>query len=108
MFNFILFASLFCSEPETLPMPQPVAMPAYFEITVESRTPYSLFLNGKRIEANTCYKTEPLTEPVCVEIEIRFVAGDGIVKKTFYMDLEPGYKRQLTISVSAKPSYAWC
>ncbi len=98
---FILFASLIlmCSEPE----------PAYFEITVEGSTAYSLFINGTPIEANTKYKTEPLTEPICAEVEIRFVAGEELVKKTFFIDLKPGYKRHLTISISAKkPSYVWC
>lgn len=106
---FCLIAALaLCAEPEILPMPQPVPYRAYFEISVESRTHYSLFINGKPIEANTCYKTEPLTELVCVEIEIRFVAGHEVVSKKVFMDLEPGYKRHLTITILAKPSYVWC
>ena len=81
---------------------------AYFEITVESDTPYSLFINGKPIEANTCYKTEPLAELLCAEIEIRFVDGYEVVKKIIFIDLEPGHKRCLTIKLFAKPYYVWC
>jgi hypothetical protein len=89
-------------------MPTPVAAPAYFEITVEARTPYSLFIDGKPIEANACYKTEPITEVHCVEIEIRYVCGEEVIKKKFFVDLEPGYKHRFLISLSARPSYVWC
>lgn len=102
----LLFAAFLAPEP--LPMPTPVAAPAYFEITVEARTPYSLFINGKPIEANTCYKTEPLTELCCVEIEIRFVCGEEVVSKKSFMDLEPGYKKYLKILLSARPSCVCC
>lgn len=105
MFTLLLAAFL---APEPLPMPTPVAAPAFFEITVEARTHYSLYINGKPIDANTCYKTEPLTEVHCVEIEIRFVCGEEVVSKKTFMDLEPGYKRYIKISLSARPSYVWC
>lgn len=102
MFTFALLASLLGSPIE----PEPKA--AQFEITVEAHTHYSLFLNGKPIEANTVYKTEPISSLVCVEVEIRFICGEEVVKKTFYMNLEPGYRRNITIKLSAKPTYAMC
>lgn len=95
MFNLVFLAAL-------------VASPAYFEITVEARTHYSLYVNGKQIETDTCYKTEPLTETVCIEVEIRYVCGEEVISKKMFMDLEPGYKYHLKISISAKPAYVWC
>jgi len=97
MFNLILLAA------SLIP-----AEPAQFEIAVESRTPYSLFINGEQIEANTCYKTQPLTEPVRLEIEIRYVCGEEVVKKTIFMDIKPGYKKSIKIVISSKASYAMC
>lgn len=97
MFNLVFLAA------SMLP-----AEPARFEIIVESQTPYSVFVNDKLIEANTCYKTQPLTDPICVEIEIRYVCGEEIVKKTIFMDLNPGHKRCITIVIYSKPTYAMC
>lgn len=102
MFTWVLLASLIGSPVE----PEPKS--AQFEITVEANTPYSLFLNGKPIDANTLYKTEPISKLVCVEIEIRYVCGEEVAKKTFYMNIEPGYRRCITIKLSAKPTYAMC
>ena len=102
MFTFALLASLLGSPIE----PEPKA--AQFEITVEANTHYSLFLNGKPIEANTIYKTEPISELVSVEVEIRYVCGEEVVKKTFPMTLEPGYRRYITIKLTSKPTYVMC
>jgi hypothetical protein len=103
MFNLIVLAASLMGGPI-----EPLEKPAYFEITVESRTPYTLYINGEQIEANTCYKTEPLSEAMCVEVEIRYVSGGEVVKKKMFMDLDPGYKRCLTLTISARPALAWC
>lgn len=102
MLSLLLFASLLGSPVE----PEPKA--AQFEITVEAHTHYTLLLNGEPIKANTLYKTEPLSKSVCVEIEIRYVCGEEVLKKTFSMTLEPGYRGGVTIKLSAKPIYAMC
>jgi hypothetical protein len=88
--------------------PNPPAEPAYFQINVDAHTPYSLFLNGEPLEANTRYKTEPLTELACVEVEIRYVSGYEVVKRMFFIDLKPGRFCSYTITLSARPSYVWC
>jgi hypothetical protein len=102
MLNFLLLAVAFGSPID------PPAKPAYFRFDVEARTPYSLFINGDPIEANTNYKTEPLDEPVCVEVEIRYVSGCELVKRKFFVDLKPGQTCYMKITLSATPLYAWC
>lgn len=89
-------------------MGTPPAERAYFQFDVEANTPYSLFIDGDPIEANTRYKTEPLTEVVCIEVEIRFVSGYEVVSHKFFVDLIPGKLAYKKIAISARPAYAWC
>ena len=86
----------------------PVEKPAQFEIRIESRTPYSLVLNGQQIKANHVYKTEPLSEPCCIEVELKYVSGDRLVTETIFIDLHPGYKVITTIELKCRPTLAWC
>jgi hypothetical protein len=101
MFNALFLAASFLGSPIE------DAKPAFFEINVDARTPYSLFLNGDPIEANTRYKTK-LTKLVCVEIEIRYVCGEEVVTRKFFMDLKPGCLKSITITISSRPSCVWC
>ncbi|MFY4731240.1 hypothetical protein [Nitrospira sp. BLG_2] len=103
MLNSLLFAlSLLVGSPEV------EAKPAYFEISVEAKTPYTVYLNGDQIDANRCYKTQFITENIKVEIEIRYVCGGEVIKSKATLELEPGYKKTMTIKLSARPLLAWC
>lgn len=87
---------------------EPPGERAYFQFDVEASTPYSLFINGDKIEANTRYKTEPLTELVCIEVEIRYVSGCEVVSRKFFVDLKPGRCAHMKLTISARPCYVWC
>ena len=100
MVNCIALAlALVCYTPE---------QPAYFQFDVETRTPYSLFIDGDPIQANTKYKTEPLAEVIRVEVEVRYVDGGDVVSRKFFVDIKPGKTCRLKIIISAIPQYARC
>jgi hypothetical protein len=67
-----------------------LSQPAYFKIEVETNTIVSMSINGQNIEHGKWHKTEPLMEPVCVEVEISYIRGGEVLKHTFYLDLNPG------------------
>lgn len=106
MFNCLLFAlSLLVGSPDEIEVkPEP----AYFEISVEAKTPYTVYLNGDQIDANKVYKTQAINENIDVEIEIRYVCGGEVIKKAVTLTLEPGVKKTLTIKLSARPYIAMC
>ncbi len=106
MFNLLVLLCL--AAPEQLPMPTPVEEPAYFKIDVEARTNYVVYVADHKITAGQRYKTEPLTELICVEIKVRYVDEGEVVSKSFYMDLEPGASRHVVIKITATPLSVWC
>lgn len=81
----------------------PIAEPAYFSIEVETNTELTVSLNGQRLESGKVYRTEPLTESICVEVTVRYVCGGEVKTKTFWMDLEPGYKIKFTLTLYCNP-----
>jgi hypothetical protein len=81
----------------------PQAEPAYFSIEVETNTEVIVSLKGQRLETGTTYRTESLTEKVCVELTVRYTDGGEVKTKTFWMDLEPGYKVTFTLTLYCNP-----
>lgn len=90
----MLLALAFCT---------PQAEPAYFSIEVETNTEVIVFLKGQRLESGTVYRTEPLTENICVEVTVRYIDSGEVKTKTFWMDLEPGYKVKFTLTLYCNP-----
>ena len=82
---------------------QPTPEPAYFQIEVETNTEVVCSIKGQRIESGKVYRTEPLTEPLCVELTVRYLDGGQVKVKTFWLDLEPGYKVKFTLTLYANP-----
>lgn len=77
----------------------PTPEPAYFYIEVETNTKIVVLIKGKEIKPNTVYCTQPITENICVEVTVKYVDGGEIKTKTFWMDLEPGYKIKFTLTI---------
>ena len=79
--------------------------PAYFKIDVETNTDVAIFVNGKQVQAGVVYKTERMSIPQTVEVEIRYVHGDQVVKETTYMDLTPGKIACYKVKLIAEPPW---
>lgn len=87
----------------TLAFCSPPVERAYFLVQLETNTDVTFFLNGQRLEHGKTYCTEPLTEVVCVELEVRFVDGGQVKTKMFWLELDPGYKTVFTVQLYANP-----
>lgn len=86
-----------------LALSSPQAESAYFSIEVETNTDVVVSIKGQRLEPGKTYRTESLTEKVCVEVTVRYIDGGEVKTKTFWMDLEPGYKVKFTLTLYCNP-----
>lgn len=86
-----------------LTMFQPIPEPAYFAIEVEANTQVVVFFKGQRLKPGTTYCTEPLAEKICIELTVRYIDGGEIKTKSFWLDLEPGYKVIWTLTLCVNP-----
>ena len=94
--------------PEPIPMPTPVAVPAFFQIALDARTPVSMSINGQKIEPNKIYRTEALEEDAEVLVVLRFVSGGEVVEQELKLTVSPGHVITFTVSIVAKPLVLEC
>lgn len=81
----------------------PIPEPAYFKIEVETNTLVSISIKGQEIKQGQWYKTEPLSVSVCVEVEIAYVSGGEVRKRSFWLDIDPGERCIFRITLYTQP-----
>lgn len=81
---------------------------ATFEVEITTNTEVAIYLDGHRLEPGTKYRTQAFYGAKCLELEVRFINGLEIIKKTFFLDIEAGYHSKFRLSIIANPPTVVC